>query len=219
MKIIIFGTKDLAQLAHFYFENDTPNPVVAFSVTKDFMPESKEFCELPVYPFETIETILSPDDHVFFAPITGMRMNLFREEIYNAIKDKGYKCTSYVSSKATNLASSIGDNCFILEDNTLQPFVQIGNNVVMWSGNHIGHHSVIGDNVFFTSQVVLSGHCNVAPYSWFGVNSTIIDGCEIAEGTCLAMGACLTKKKTDPWSLYLGTPAKKREGIDPREVI
>lgn len=217
--IIIFGIEDLAQLAYYYLENDTPRAVIAFSVSQEFMPESKEFCGLPVYPFETIETILPPDNHKFFAPMTGSKMNLVREKIYNAIKNKGYKCISYVSSKATNFASSIGDNCFILEDNTLQPFVQIGNNVVLWGGNHIGHHSVIKDHVFFASQIVLSGHCTVASYSWFGVNSTIRDGCEIAEGTCLAMGACLTKTKTDPWSLYMGTPAKKREGLDPREVI
>ena len=43
-----------------------------------------------------------------------------------------------------------GDNCFILEDNTIQPFVRIGNNVTLWSGNHIGHDSVIDDHCFIT---------------------------------------------------------------------
>ncbi len=63
---------------------------------------------------------------------------------------------SYVSSKATVFPGApIGDNCFILEDNTIQPFTSIGNNVVLWSGNHIGHHSVIKDHVSFTSHVVL----------------------------------------------------------------
>jgi hypothetical protein len=27
----------------------------------------------------------------------------------------------------------------------------------------------------------------------------------------LAMGACLTNKQTDPWSVYMGIPAKKAE--------
>ena len=110
--------------------------------------------------------------------------------------------------------NKIGENCFIFEDNTLQPFTTIGNNVVMWSGNHIGHHSEIRDHVFFASHVVLSGHCLVNSYSWFGVNSTITNNCTIAEGTCVAMGALITKN-TLPWQLYIGAPAiAKRSSED-----
>ena len=56
-----------------------------------------------------------------------------------------------------------GDNCFILEDNTVQPFVTIGNNVTLWSGNHIGHDSVIEDDCFISSHVVVSGTCGSVP--------------------------------------------------------
>jgi len=220
MKVIIFGVKDIAQLAHYYLENDTPDTVVsAFCVNEEYMPENREFCGRPVYPFETIETVLPPGEYKFFAPMTGSQMSTLREKVYIEAKAKGYEFISYISTKATNFASKIGENCFILEDNTIQPFVEIGNNVVLWSGNHIGHHSVIKDHAFFTSQVVLSGHCTVNSYAWFGVNSTVRDGCEVAEGTCLSMGACLTKSKTDPWSLYMGMPAKKKDGVDPRKII
>jgi len=218
MKVIIFGNRDLAQLARYYLTYDTCHTVVGFAVNKEFR-DSNDFDGLPLYEFETIEKQLPPKQgYRFFAPVTGKGMNTLREKIYTQIKDKGYECISYISSKATNFSSSIGENCFILEDNTLQPYTQIGNNVILWSGNHIGHHSKIEDNAFFTSHVVLSGHCNVGKYSWFGVNSTVRDGCNIAEGTCLAMGGCLTKDKTDPWSLYVGIPAKKREG-NPKDII
>ena len=98
--------------------------------------------------------------------------------------------------------------CFIQEDNTLQPFTKIGNNVVMWAGNHIGHHSTIHDHVFFTSHVVLSGHCDVGAFSWFGVNSTIRDYTKIGNGTFVAAGALITKDTTQ-WRGYLGSPAKE----------
>ena len=71
-------------------------------------------------------------------------------------KKKGYDFYSYVSPKATVLTNKIGENCFILEDNTIQPFVEIGNNCVLWSGNHIGHHGKIDDHVFITSHCVVS---------------------------------------------------------------
>ncbi len=98
----------------------------------------------------------------------------------------------------------------ILEDNTIQPFTQIGDDVVLWSGNHIGHHSRIGDHVTFTSHVVLSGHCTVEPFCFLGVNATIRNGLRLGEGTLVAMGACISRD-TEPWSVYQGNPARKRD--------
>ena len=89
----------------------------------------------------------------------------------------------------------------------------------MWSGNHIGHHGKIGDHVFFTSHVVLSGHCNIESHCWFGVNSTIRDYSHFKEGTLLAMGSSFTKKETEPWSVYMGVPAKKLKGKKSTDVI
>ena len=51
---------------------------------------------------------------------------------------KGYAFISYISTRATVWTRDIGVNCFILEDNTVQPHVKIGSNVIMWSGSHIG---------------------------------------------------------------------------------
>jgi sugar O-acyltransferase (sialic acid O-acetyltransferase NeuD family) len=207
--VIIFGLQDFASLAHFYFTNDSSHEVVAFSVTQEYMPTEKTFEGLPVIPFEEVEKIFGPDSHSFFAPLSHRKMNRLREDIYNRIKAKGYTLISYVSSKATIFSgTSVGDNCFILEDNTIQPFVTIGNNVVLWSGNHIGHHSTIKDHVLFTSHVVLSGHCVVDPFCFFGVNATIRDGLHIAEGSLIAMSASVTRD-TEPWGVYKGVPATK----------
>ena len=209
-KIIIFGIQDFAELAHFYLENDSEHQVVAFSVNEKYLPESKIFHGLPVVAFENIEANYPTSEYQFFAPMAPNRMNRLREEVYNNIKAKGYQLISYISSKATLFNNPIGDNCFILEDNTIQPFTTIGNNVVLWSGNHIGHHSVIKDHIMFTSHVVLSGHCTVENYCTLGVNATIRDGITLAEGTFVAMAASIIKD-TEPWSLYKGNPGVKSE--------
>lgn len=209
-KVIIFGIQDFAELAHFYLENDSEHQVVAFSVNEQYLPENKSFKGLPVVAFENIESQFPTSEYQFFAPMAPNRMNRLREEIYNNIKAKGYTLISYISSKATLFNNPIGDNCFILEDNTIQPFTTIGNNVVLWSGNHIGHHSIIKDHIMFTSHVVMSGHCTIENYCTLGVNATIRDGITIAEGTFVAMAASIIKD-TEPWSLYKGNPAVKSE--------
>lgn len=210
-KVIIFGILDTAELAYFYLTHDSEHDVVAFAVNAQYI-TSPLFCGLPVVPFEEIENLYPPEEYMLFAPMTGKKMNTIREKIYLEGKSRGYRFISYISSKATTFNNVIGENCFILEDNTIQPFTTIGDNVVLWSGNHIGHHSQIMDHVFFTSHVVLSGHCTVNPYSFFGVNSTVRDGTNIAEGTFVAMASCITKN-TEAWGVYTGNPALKRDRI------
>jgi sugar O-acyltransferase (sialic acid O-acetyltransferase NeuD family) len=212
-KVIIFGIQDFAQLANFYLQTDTMHEVVGFSVNRTYLPSDRTFEGLPVTEFEDVEKIYEPSEFKFFAPMSPARMNRQRESVYRKIKEKGYELISYISSKATVFSGvPIGENCFILEDNTIQPFTAIGNNVVLWSGNHIGHHSVIKDHVSFTSHVVLSGHCVVEPFSFFGVNATIRDGVHIAEGSFIAMAAAVTRD-TEPWGVYKGNPAKKGETL------
>jgi sugar O-acyltransferase (sialic acid O-acetyltransferase NeuD family) len=206
-KVIIFGNTLTAELAHYYLTNDSEHEVVAFTVQKEYITEDT-FHDLPVVSFEDLETLYPPAEFKFFAPLTEKNMNQLRQEIYLEGKKKGYEYISYISSKATVLTDKIGENNFILEDNTIQPFVEIGNNCVFWSGNHIGHHGIIGDHVFFTSHVVLSGRCTVGNNCFFGVNATIRDRATLGQGTLIAMGANLTKQLTEDWSIWKGNPAK-----------
>ena len=204
-KVIIFGINDFAELAYYYLTNDSKYEVVAFCVNLNYIKNNNTLNNLPIIPFENIDETYPPDKYLFFAPMAPTRMNRDRESIYLKIKEKGYTLISYISSKAIILTETIGENCFILENNVIQPFVEISNNVILWSGNHIGHHSRIGESVMFTSHVVLSGNCIVEKYSFFGVNSTIRDGITIAEGSFISMSACITKNTT-PWKMYTGNP-------------
>jgi UDP-3-O-[3-hydroxymyristoyl] glucosamine N-acyltransferase len=129
------------------------------------------------------------------------------------LKAKGYTLISYISSKATTWPGfTCGDNCFIFDDNTIQPFVTIGNDVVMWSGNHIGHHSVIKDHVFITSHVVVSGACTIEPHCFLGVNATIRDETILARETLLGAGALILRdaKEFEVYKAEGTQPAKFR---------
>lgn len=198
-KIFIFGTNDCAELAQFYLTNDSVHSVAGFFVDKDHK-EADQFSGLPVLTWNELP---SPAEAKLFIPLYDNRL---REEKANKAKYFGYDLISYVSSKAT-VWSDVGENCFIMEDNTIQPFVEIGDNVIMWSGNHIGHHSVIKSNVFISSHVVVSGHCVIESYSWLGVNSALRDNITVAENTFVSMSSMI-HKKTKPNKMYMGVPAK-----------
>jgi sugar O-acyltransferase (sialic acid O-acetyltransferase NeuD family) len=194
--IIIFGTGDIASLANFYFHNDTDSTVAAFTVDREYAQNSFE--EKPVVPFDEISMRFPPSEFDMFIALSYRNLNKIREEKYYAAKKLGYHLVSYVSSKCTNLSPfPFGDNCFILEDNTIQPFVKIGNNVTLWSGNHIGHHSTIDDHNFISSHVVISGHCMIATNCFLGVNATLHNNVKISKNNIIGAGAIITKSTKD----------------------
>ena len=207
-KIVIFGESQLASLAHFYFKHDTKHEVVAFTVDQAYK-NNDTFENLPLVAFEEVVQLYPPDQFEMFLPISFKRMNHLRKQKFEQAKKKGYTCVSYVSSKATTWPDlTIGENCFIFEDNTIQPYVTIGDNCVLWSGNHIGHHTHIGDHVFITSHVVISGACTIKDHSFFGVNATIRDETVIEEATLVGMGAIITKD-TKKEEVMLGAKSTK----------
>lgn len=206
-KLVIVGLGETAHLAYEYFMHDSEYDVIAFSVSREYL-KSDEFLKLPVVPLEELKTDYSPEDVEVFVAIASGHLNRDRIKIFDQVKGMGYKCASYVSSKCFRWHNvEIGENCFILENNTLQPFSKVGNNVVMWSGNHLGHRSVIQDNCFITSHVVISGFCVIGKNSYLGVNSAIADEIKIAENNFIAMGAIISKN-TKPNKMYCGERAK-----------
>ena len=209
--IVIFGAGDIAELAHYYFTTGAKREVVAFTVDSAFL-AVPEFHGLPVAAFEDIEVQFPPDTHDMFVALSYTNLNKLRADKFRAAKEKGYRLTSYLSSHATILNDGrIGDNCFILEDNTIQPFVTIGDNVTLWSGNHIGHHSAIGDHCFLASHVVVSGGVVIEESCFIGVNATLRDHVRIGAKSVIGANA-LVLADVEAEGVYIG-PATERSRV------
>ena len=192
-KLIIFGAGDIARLAHYYFTRDSEHEVVAFTVDQKYR-ESDKFLDLPLIPFEEVSNTYPPGEYKMFVALSYAKMNKLREEKYRQAKSSGYELVSYVSSRCSFLTDNpVGDNCFILEDNTIQPFVKIGNNVTLWSGNHIGHDAVIEDHCFLASHIVVSGYVRIRNNCFIGVNATLRNSITIAPETLIGAGAVIMK--------------------------
>lgn len=190
-QLVIFGAGVTAELATYYFENDSEHDIAAYCVDERYRRQSR-FLDRPVVAAEEVGRVYPPESFDMFVALSYTKLNRVRADRYRAMRELGYRLRSYVSSRATVLTPEpIGDNCFILEDNTIQPFVKIGSNVTLWSGNHLGHHSRVGDHCFITSQVVVSGNCEVGEYSFLGVNATIRDSLKIAPRTLIGAGAVI----------------------------
>ncbi len=207
-KLVLFGAGDIARLAHFYFSTDSEHDVVAFAVDPQYR-HGESFLDLPLVPVDQVARLYPPAAHKMFVAMSYGKMNRVRAAKYAQAKELGYELVTYISSRSSFLAQhQPGDNCLILEDNTVQPFVRIGSNVTLWSGNHIGHDSVIGDHCFISSHVVVSGHVRIEQGCFIGVNATLRNSITIAEFTLIGAGA-VVMKDTAPRSVYLGARSER----------
>lgn len=200
-KLVIVGDSAFAQIAYEYFEVDTEYSIVGFSVERDYLKTSEIF-DLPVVPFEELESVFDPAEHHVFVAAVYTQLNRLRTRLAAEARGKGYKLASYISPRAFVWRNvELGEHCFIFEDNTVQPYVKIGNNVVLWSGNHIGHHSTIRDNCFISSHVVISGFCDIGENCFLGVNATLANNLTIGKDNWIGPNTAIMKD-TEPGAFY-----------------
>ena len=117
------------------------------------------------------------------------KLNQNRVKVYEEALARGHNVAGFISDMAYVKTSKIGRGTIILEMNNVQPFVEIGENVVAWSGSHFGHHSTIGAHTFVTSHCVISGGVHVGERCFLGVNCTIVDHVRIGNDCYIAAGA------------------------------
>ncbi len=196
-KVVIVGTSLFAEVVHCYFTELKAYDVVGFTADRDYVKDD-HFLGLPLIPLDEIEHHFPPHEVAMFVAVGYAKLNQVRARLYGDVKARGYSLVSFVHPSVTLWSNNVvGDNTFVFEDNTIQPFVTIGSDTVLWSGNHIGHHSVIGDHCFITSHVVVSGNCRIGDFSFVGVNATLRDGVTIGQSCVIGAGALIMKSTGD----------------------
>jgi len=187
--LILIGDSAFAEVAFEYFTVESEYEVRAFAVEREYR-KRDSLLGRPVVDFETVEALYDPSAHAFFAALVYTQRNALRRRLFDAAKSKGYAPASFVSRGASvwrNVA--MGEHCFTFENNVIQPFARIGSNVVLWSGNHIGHHSEIGDDCFVASHVVVSGFVKVGRACFLGVNATVANNVAIGDDCVIGAGS------------------------------
>jgi sugar O-acyltransferase (sialic acid O-acetyltransferase NeuD family) len=195
--LVLIGDGRFAEIACEYFTHDSDYEVVAFAVERPYLKRDR-LEGRPVVAFEDLEGLYAPARHHFYAALVYTQLNRPRARLYQSARERGYTPASYVSSKAFVWRNvEVGEHCFIFENNVVQPFVRLGDNVVLWSGNHIGHHSCIGNHCFVSSHVVISGGVEVGESCFLGVNSTLANDLRIGCDCLVGAGALVTRDLPD----------------------
>jgi sugar O-acyltransferase (sialic acid O-acetyltransferase NeuD family) len=211
-KVVLFGTGRGADVAYRFLKRDSEHEVCGFSTDLRYI-KRETFHDLPVAAFEDVERRFPPDQYKFLVLLGYQGMNGLRAEKYLAAKSKGYSFASYVNSefyRAEDL--NIGENCFILDNQSISLDVKIGNNVVMWSSNHVGDLSTIGDHSWLAAHVTVAAEVNVQPYCFLGIGATIGNKLTLGQRTFVGANA-LVVSNTEANSVHV-SPASEAIDLD-----
>ena len=206
-KIILFGTGAQAQEVHLLVTHDSPYEVAAFTKDREHL-EDDTLLGLPVVPFDEVESIYPPAEYEMHIAVGYLMLNQVRAERCRQAKAKGYRLTSFISSKATTWPGfTVGENCLVGANATIYPSCEIGNNVVISTGCVIPHNTKIEDHCFVAAGVVFSGWVTVKPYCFIGTGAVIRNNVIIGRENIIGAGAVVLEN-TEDRGVYMGKSAE-----------
>jgi acetyltransferase-like isoleucine patch superfamily enzyme len=179
-KLVLFGTGRGADVAFRFLTHDTDHEICAFALDERYI-ENATFRDRPVVPFEEVERHYPPDDYRMMILLGYQNMNGLREARFNQAKAKGYTLESYVASDVFRVEEiAVGENCFILDNQSISLDVRIGNNVVMWSSNHVGDLTTVEDHAWIASHVTVAANVTIGQRAFLGIGATVSNGVVVA---------------------------------------
>lgn len=217
LPIVIFGNNHFASLVAYYLAQDTRRQVAGFTVDRAYLSNSHHE-GLPVVPFEELESFYPPKDYELLISVGFLSINRIRRERFILAKKRGYRFANYISSRASVWPDlKIGENCMIFEHTTIQPFVSIGDNVIIRCGASIGHHNTIASHSFIASQANFGGNINLGEQVFVGLGSVLKNGLTIAPRTLIGAGAIMVANSESD-KVYVGNPARCLTNVSSSEV-
>jgi sugar O-acyltransferase (sialic acid O-acetyltransferase NeuD family) len=201
-KLILFGNGRGADVAYRFMSRDTQHEIVGFTVDQAYI-QDRTFHGLPLVPFETVETVYPPEEYRMLILLGYQGMNELRQRKFLEAKAKGYAMASYVASDIFRVEDiDVGENCFILDNQSISLDVKIGNNVVMWSSNHIGDMTHIADHAWISSHVTIAANVSVGERAFMGIGATVSNHVAIAADTFVGANKLITAN-TEAGGVYV----------------
>lgn len=189
--IIIFGAGFFADQIYRYLTKEGKF-VSAFTVEKEYC-TAKWFHDIQVIPFEELELHFSKENISILICVGYNKMNQIREQIFEKIKNKGYKILSYIHPKATVLADRVGMGNIILENASIGIGCIIGEGNIFYNNAVICHDVSVNSFNYFSPSSTVLGTAVVKNGCFLGANATIKNGITIDDYSLIGANAFVRK--------------------------
>lgn len=188
-KVFIFGNTKFSYAIDHYMKEESNYDILGITVDAPYVNEGE-------IAFEDVIKKYNPKECSFLITLGYSKMNSLREKKFNELKELGYKCINYISTRANCLAphENMGTNNIILAGSFIDYNVKLGNGNIIKPNALISHDCEIGDFNFIASSASLAGNVKVGSNCFLGLNSSCKN--RISIGNRVLVGAA-SYVKTD----------------------
>ena len=190
--IIIVGNGICATMMLSYIASTNFGNIVAFVVDEEFITEPY-INDVPVISIEEMKKFYSVDNVRLVMGIGYSQMGDIRKEMFNRLKDLGYKFTNYIHPTAIICTEKIGEGNVILEGAILGINSSIGDANLIYSGALVGHNTELGNYNTMSVHATIAGCSKIHNNCFLGNSSMIRDSIEIGDYVLIGEGACAFK--------------------------
>lgn len=185
--------------------------LTAFTMDSNYI-KSTTFCDLPVYPFETLEQYVDIENVEILLSIGYNKMNQHRMSKYHECKSRGFNVHTFISERAVVYADSIGEGCIIMPGAYIGPFSTLGLCNVIRSGCVLSHHEKVGNFNWIADGCTYGGDVAQGNNCFIGLGTTVRNGIFIADNTFVGAHSYLHHNSSDE-GVYFGNPSVKQDDI------
>lgn len=208
-KLIVFGAGKISEVVTVCFEQDDEYEICAY-VCDDGFVTAQTFCGKPLVALSQAVERFPPQEYSAFVALGYQGMNALRAQKVDWFCQRGYALASHVNPGARGI-KSIGPNSIIMAQSSLQPCASFGQNVFVWGGAMVGHHTQIGNDCWIAGGAVIGGGVRLGARCFVGVGAIIGhevkvgDDCMLGAGTLtcrdVPAGTVLMQPDTAPYRL------------------
>ncbi len=194
--IVIIGNSSTARTIYRFIMKYDLFHVVGFAIHERFI-TSDTFCDLPLFSIESLENVINKEKDYVFVAIQWNLLNRIRRDVYNGLKDAGFRCANLISPTAVVNGSLKGDNCWIADLAAIDFGAKIGSDVFVKVMAMIGPSTKVEDHCFIGAKSTIGGGSLICSQSFVGINATIFDEVHVGKKSIIGGGTILKRSVPD----------------------
>ncbi|MCH2174649.1 MAG: acetyltransferase [Lentisphaeria bacterium] len=210
--VIIYGASQFARVITHLIEDHTNYQIIGYLddrqntwgdnfMNKRILGGSSVLDETTKRPFTNV--------------VIGFGDTAGRWKLTNELEKKGVKFLSIMHPDASVSRNVVlGEGSIVQGGVAIDPYVNIGKNVLLNKNTNIGHDTSIGDGCHIASGACLAAKCYIGSGTMIGMNASILSGVKIGQNSLIGAGAVVTKNIPDK-AVAWGSPAKVHKFQDP----
>ena len=161
------------------------------------------------YPIMGTDKDISEFVHevLFLVTVGQIKDASLRINLHQRIVNAGGKLATVIASTAhVSKYAKIGEGTVIMHQAMVNADAVIGKSCIINTFANIEHDVVIGDYCHISTGAIINGNCKIGRGTFFGSQSVMVNGLEIAEECIIGAGSTV-RKELKQKGIYSGNPA------------